>query len=314
MGNHGEEGVAVTSDQSHYPRSSCLFRDLGTEFPSLRGQHVGDVVEMLAVIGVGPDLGRFGEEHSIGKGHDHLPGWSGDPQQFGCNCFWVLQVLPAGHDQGGVHECIRQGKRLIDVEILNPVAVESGIGRQLLGVEAMADHPLVVDLVWQVGDPRRHQVEDRGAGGNLLAIELGEPLPKGSIQVVDETGIAVEDRVVFAVQLEALGWAQQFHCHGAILRVEASLRSGLTGVVGRRLVDPITARRTEQVTFAFPERAHGAFDRLTADQALKQGRHGDIGHSCPTSLAFPPRTVHHTPTHLRLGRDRVDSLSVCFRR
>lgn len=89
--------------------------------------------------------------------------------------------------------------------------------------------------------------------------------------MLNEAGIAVEDGVIVLIQLEALRWCQHLDGHRSLILLTASLRSRLLAVAPLISVDPIPAGRTQQVTFPFPEDTHRAFDRLPADQALKQG-------------------------------------------
>ena len=44
----------------------------------------------------------------FGEGHDHLAAGSGHPQELAGDGFGVLEVLPAGDDQGGVNARVRQ--------------------------------------------------------------------------------------------------------------------------------------------------------------------------------------------------------------
>ena len=124
----------------------------------------------------------------------------------------MLQVLPAGHYQRHIHAVIGQGQVQVGIEVLQPVAIKPGVGCQLLGVEPMANHLLVADVFRQVADPAAHQIKHHCAGGNALAVEQGQPLAEAGIKVLYEAGFGVEEGVVGAVELVALGLTQ--HRHG----------------------------------------------------------------------------------------------------
>ena len=143
----------MPSQKSHHPGRLCLLGDSDRVAPALCCQHVANVIKMSTVISLGPNLRGFGEEHSVGERHDHLASRPRDAKQLGGHCLRVLQVLPSRHDQAGVDEVVRKWQGLFEVEVLHPVTVKSRIGSQLLSVEAVANDPLITDVVGEVGDP-----------------------------------------------------------------------------------------------------------------------------------------------------------------
>ena len=124
----------------------------------------------------------------------------------------MLQILPAGNDQGAVRAVVVEGEGLILIEVLNPVPIESGVGGQLLIVEAMANHLVVVDVVRQMADPAAHQIQNLGAGRNPLAIQLRQPSAEAGVEMVNEARLAVEQRVITAIELVALSVLKYTDC------------------------------------------------------------------------------------------------------
>ena len=168
---------------------------------------------MVTVAAVAPHLRGLGEKHAIGEGHHQLPARAGDTQELGGHSFWVLQILPTSHDQGGINARAGQRNLLVEVEVLQPMAIEAFVGRQLLFVEAVADHPFVDAVVWEVRHPARHQIQHHGPLGDPLAVELGEPLAKGFVEMVHKARFAVEEPIVAAIPLPALGVGEYLNRH-----------------------------------------------------------------------------------------------------
>ena len=106
---------------------------------------------------------------------------------------------------------------MVLVEVLQPVAIESRVGRELLFVEAVPDHPLEGLLLGEVGDPAGHQIQDDGVLRNALGVEGGQSRPKGLIEVVDEPRFGIEEDIIGTIPLASLGLLQHQNGHGSLI-------------------------------------------------------------------------------------------------
>ena len=76
------------------------------------------------------------------------------------------------------------------------MAIKARIGFELFGIEAMADHLLIGDAIWQMAHPAAHQIQHHGARGDALSIQRGQPGPEAGIEVLYEAGLCVKKSVV----------------------------------------------------------------------------------------------------------------------
>ena len=123
---------------------------LGDQFrlrPSLGHQHLGHIAEVITVVTVGPNLWSLREKHAVAECADDLAFGASNAQQLSSHSLRLLQLLPAGDDQGVINAVILQRQGLIGVEVLHPVPVQAWIGLQLLSIEPMTDHLLVALIV-----------------------------------------------------------------------------------------------------------------------------------------------------------------------
>jgi len=70
-----------------------------------------------------------------------------------------LQILYGDGAHRAVEVIILQRQHRLAIEVLHKPARQPRIGRQLLGVHAMADELAVIDIGRQMADPARHQIE-----------------------------------------------------------------------------------------------------------------------------------------------------------
>ena len=126
----------------------------------------------------------------------------------------MLQVLPTRHDQHRIQAPVFEGQLLVDVEVLDKMAAEPGVGGQLLAIQAMADHLAKAELLGQVTHPATHQIEQHRTRLEAFPIELGEATAKSTIEVLHEAGVGIEQLIAAGIQLLALGFRKQGLGHG----------------------------------------------------------------------------------------------------
>ena len=76
------------------------------------------------------------------------------------------------------------------------MAIKARIGFELFGIEAMADHLLIGDVLWQMAHPAAHQIQHGCARGDALAVQRGQPGAEAGIEVLYEAGLGVKKSVV----------------------------------------------------------------------------------------------------------------------
>lgn len=173
--DHGKERVTLTPYPALGPPS---FGGLSKElwrWPAVGHQHPAHLDEMVPIAAVGPDLWSLLEEYPVGKGHDHLPMWAHNRQQIGRHSFRLLEVLPTSHDQHRIHAGVFQRQPGINIEVLDPVAIQSCVGLEFLPVNTMADHLFLADILGEVANPAAHQIKHHGAGRYTFATESCQP-------------------------------------------------------------------------------------------------------------------------------------------
>ena len=118
-----------------------------------------------------------------------------------------LEILNRDAEAGGVEGGGVEGQGLVGVEVLDEAAVEAWVGGELIFVQAVAGDAGIRDIIGQVADPAAHEVEDDAAGGERVAVEGGDRVDGGVVDVGDEAGVGIEERVGGAVLSgEGFGW------------------------------------------------------------------------------------------------------------
>jgi hypothetical protein len=94
---------------------------------------------------------------------------------------------------------------LFSVQILEKKVVQVIVGRQFIGVHAVADDIAQFHLRWQVRHPAAHQVENVVAGTQPFTVHVGETVAEGLVHMLNQAGLAVERGVGPRILLLALG-------------------------------------------------------------------------------------------------------------
>ena len=148
-----------------------------------------------------PDRDGLGGKAAVGEADDEGRTRPQDAQDAGKDLHGALQILDANTAQGGIAAGGLQGKDGVAVQVLHKAATEPGVGLELLGVHASADHLGEGHLGRQMADPARHQIQHNASGWQEGTVEAGERMRCRLVNVSDEPGRGVEDCVVAAVLL-----------------------------------------------------------------------------------------------------------------
>ncbi len=105
-------------------------------------------------------IDRLGRKQPVGHGDDTTTAGGEDPGNLREHLERAGQVLNRDRDENGVEACVVPRQCRVLVQVPDAGFVQSRVGIQFPLVHTVARHMPVADLVWQVRDPRRHQVED----------------------------------------------------------------------------------------------------------------------------------------------------------
>jgi hypothetical protein len=128
---------------------------------------------MPAQVQRAPDGHRLGGKAAVGVADQEATAGPEHPPHLGEDFDRPGEVLDADAAQRGIDPAIGQGQARVAVQVLHESARQPGVGVKLGRVHTMADHRAQRQVVGQVANPARHEIEHVAAGRDSIAIVRG---------------------------------------------------------------------------------------------------------------------------------------------
>ena len=165
-----------------------------------------DELGMSRAVAGGPDGHRLGREAAVREADHRRGAGAQHARDLGQDGHGALEILDRDADQCGVDAGRVERQARLGVEVLHEMPGQARVGGEFGRVQAVAGDAGITDLVRQVADPTRHQVEDVAARRDDLPVEVGDRPDGGGIDMGHGARLRVERGIGIAVGLgERLG-------------------------------------------------------------------------------------------------------------
>jgi len=154
-------------------------------------RHERDVVDVPGL----PDRHRLGGKTAVREGHHEGRAGLQHAQHLTHRRDRLLEVLHRHADGGAVETAVLERQRGQAVQVLHDAAAQARVGLEFRPVHAEADDATIDDVVGQVADPARHEVEQDVARREALAIDVGDGGDRAIVDVGDEPRLRVEQQI-----------------------------------------------------------------------------------------------------------------------
>ncbi len=153
-----------------------------------------------------PDGHRLGREAAVREADHRRGAGAQHARDLGQDGHGALEIPDRDADQCGVDAGRVERQARLGVEVLHEMPGQARVGGEFGRAQAVAGDAGITDLVRQVADPTRHQVEDVAARRDDLPVEVGDRPDGGGIDMGHEARLRVERGIGIAVVLgERLG-------------------------------------------------------------------------------------------------------------
>ncbi len=148
-----------------------------------------------------PDCHCFHREAAVREADHERRAGDQHAADFGEHRYRPLQILSTDAAQPSIEGALIEGQCCLAVEIPHEPAVQARVGGELVGVHAVAHDLGILDIVGQMTDPARHQIENAAAVGERGAVEAGQRRDSTRIDVGDQSRRRVEGKIIARILL-----------------------------------------------------------------------------------------------------------------